>query len=424
MSTIPPRGTPRYLALTILVLIYMLSAMDRQLVSILAQPIKTDLGLSDTELGFLTGTSFAIFYVIAGVPISWLADRFSRRRIIVAACLLWSLLTALCSVTRNFAQMAAVRMAVGIGEAGGTAPSLSLISDFFPPQERAKASAIYIVGTPLGVVVGTIFAGFFSAIYGWRVAFFAAGALGILITPLLFLIREPVRGRFDTEHRVEPMSTKEIGVLLSRPVIILLLVSVALNAMASLTLLTWTPAFLMRSRGMNIADLAIWYSPLMGIALSVGPWIAGWIVDRRSLAAPHIYGSLPALSCLLAAPMLFAALTLHQWQMSLLLISVAAFLAVMYFGPSMALLHNLAPASGRTTSTAVLVLILNMSGLGFGPLLIGKASDLLTPAFGADSLQMALMTMIPALLASALSYAILARLIHRHGLEQLRHVMA
>ena len=409
-------GTARYFALAILVLIYMLSAMDRQLVAILADPIKTELGLTDTELGLLTGTSFALCYVVAGVPISWLADRVSRRTIIMVSSMTWSMLTGLCGLANNLTQMTVLRMAVGVGEAGGTAPSLSLLSDFFPPRERARASAIYIVGTPLGIVMGSIIAGIVSTAYGWRMAFIVAAGVGVLLTPLLLLVKEPPRGRFDNVGRAERMSLRELSGVLSRPIFVLLFASVALNALASLALLTWTPAFLMRSTGMNTADLAMWYSPIMGLALALGPWMAGWLVDRASARDPGAYGRLPAFSCALAAPALFGALACDQWALSLLLISLAAFLAVMYFGPSMALLHNLAPPSARTMATAILILVLNVAGLGLGPPMIGMLSDILEPTYGTEALKMSLYSIVAVLLASAASYAALARLVRRSAI--------
>jgi MFS family permease len=403
-------------ALAILVLIYMLSAMDRQLVAILAEPIKAELQLSDTQLGFLTGTSFAMFYVVAGVPISWLADRANRVWIIGAASLVWSALTGLTGLVGSFWQLAILRMSVGIGEAGGTAPSLSLIADFYPPAKRGQANAIYIIGTPLGVIMGTLLAGWLGTEFGWRAAFYAAGAMGLLLTPLLLFIREPVRGRYDLASAQTAMRFGEVLRQFRRPDVLLVTVSVGINAFASLALLTWTPAFLMRSHHLTLGELGLWYSTGVGVSLAMGPWIAGYLVDRFGVRLPRIYAYLPATACALAAPLLAGGLLTTDWQLSLVLISAASFFAVMYFGASMALLHNLVPASGRTSATAILILVLNVTGLGLGPLVIGTASDALTPYYGGAALKAAMLGVVPVLMLAALSYAVLGGVL-RTGLR-------
>ena len=212
----------RYLVVGLLAVVYTFNFMDRQIMSTLAEPIRKDLGLSDTALGALSGLTFAIFYTTAGIPVAWLSDRFKRVWIMAAACGIWSVFTAACGLATNFTTLAFSRIMVGAGEAGGSPPSYSLISDYFPAKERGVGLAIYSLGVPLGTMLGVALGGGVAAAYGWRMAFFAVGLPGVILALLMLLIvREPKRGGLDEmalgaeAHAPAPPAFKVIGAFLS-----------------------------------------------------------------------------------------------------------------------------------------------------------------------------------------------------------------
>jgi len=413
------RATSPYVALGALLAVYVLSSMDRQLVAILAESIKHDLDLSDGELGLLSGTAFAFFYVVAGIPLSWLADRVNRVRVVALSCLAWSAMTAATGLAGTFAHLALLRMGVGIGEAGGTAPSFSLLSDFFPPARRARANAVFSFGTPLGVMLGTTLAGVIAAEHGWRAAFVVAGALGLIVAPLLLFIREPVRGRFAKGPAGPAMPAKEVLALFRRPVIFLLTLNTGISAFAGWVLLAWTPAFLMRLRDMSLGEIGLWYSPVIGIALALGGFAGGMIADRYATRDRRIYAVLPAVANLVSIPLVIIALQSDSWQVALPFLALPSLLTILYLAPSLALLHELVPPSGRTLATAILILVLNVFGIGCGPLVIGALSDAFTPAYGERGLEMALYVLVPVMLVAVLAYGALAVAIGREDRRNL-----
>ena len=407
------KQTPPYVALAMLTTIYALSSMDRQLVAILAEPMKADLNLSDMQLGLLSGTAFAFFYVFAGLPLSWLADRYNRMKIIGWACLTWSLMTAGTGLAHGFGHLALLRVGVGVGEAGGTAPSFSLLADFFPESKRGRANALFSFGTPLGVILGTTLAGLVAAEHGWRTAFFVAGALGVLVAPLAFLLREPPRGRFNAAMAGAALPARQVLAHFQRPMLFLLTLNTGLSAFAGWVLLAWTPAFLMRLRGMTLEEVGTWYSPVIGLALAGGALVGGAIADRYVLRDRRIYALLPAAACTLSIPMVVGALQSDSWQIALPLLGLPSLLTILYFPPSFALLQREIPAEGRTFAIAIMLIVLNMFGIGLGPLAIGALSDALVPAYGERSLEAALYLLVPVLAVTAVSYLLLARLIGR-----------
>jgi MFS family permease len=406
--------TPR-IALIVLLLIYMLSAMDRQLVAMLAEPIRRDLNLSDTELGLLTGLAFAACYTIAGLPIAWFADRHRRFRLVGLACLSWSLFTALCGFTHNFTQIFLCRMGVGIGESGGTAPSLSLISDLFRSERRAQANGIFTLGTPLGVLCGSLLVGWIAPSLGWRACFYMTGAIGLILAPLVLILRDPKRGGQDTKASGAALSFLETLAYFRRPVVFMLTINGALTAFVGNSLLAWTPALLMRSHGMTIAQVGLWYGVMTGASLGLGSFLGGVIVGHFARRDIRMYALLPSGATLLAIPFLIGALTVEDWRLDLLLLAGPGFLAIFYFAPTVALLHTLIPPRGRTQATAILLLVIQLVGLGLGPLMIGLASDALRPSFGEEALQTALFLLAPVLLLVSMSYIVMARFLRTEG---------
>jgi MFS family permease len=410
-----PGTTSPSLVLVILLLIYMLSSMDRQLVALLAEPIRRDLDLSDTQLGLLTGLAFAACYTIAGLPIAWLADRSHRFRLVGMACLAWSLFTAMCGFTHNFIQIFLCRMGVGIGESGGTAPSLSLISDMFPRERRAQANGIFMLGTPLGVLCASLLVGWLAPNLGWRACFYVTGAIGLILAPLVLILREPKRGTHDRETPGTALSFLETLANFRSPVIFLLTANGALTAFVGNSLLAWTPALLMRSHGMTIAQAGLWYGIMTSASLGLGSFLGGIIIGHFGRRDIRMYALLPCAAMLLAIPFLIGALTVDDWRLTLLLLAAPGFLSIFYFAPTIALLHTLVPARGRAQATAIFLLVIQLFGLGVGPLTIGMASDALRPSFGENGLQTALLLLVPVLLLVAISYVVMARFLRAEG---------
>jgi predicted MFS family arabinose efflux permease len=386
-----------YFVLGVLALVYGFSYVDRQLVSALAEPIKMDLGLSDTQLGLLTGTIFALFYATFGVPAAWIADRTKRVRIIAIACGLWSLFTALCGAAHSFAQLAWARVGVGIGEAGGLAPSLSIISDYFPPIRRGTAIAVYTLATPIGSAFAVAYGAWITAEFGWRAAFISLGIPGVVLALLLpFLVREPKRGRHDVMTVGSPVSLLSTLKLFAKTKRLLMtVIGSGFSGIVQYVLLAWTPAFLMRVRGMTLPELGTYYSTCVGISVACGSLLSGIVLDRLLKKTPRAYGLIPSITVLVAIPFYVGALLSPSWQLALPLFAATQFLTVAFQAPAVAAIQNFVPASQRSTASAVFLMCINLAALGLGPMFVGAVSDLARPHFGAQSLKIALLAVVP-----------------------------
>lgn len=264
-------GRP-YFVLGLLILIYTFNILDRQIVSILAQPIKADLGLSDTQLGLLTGLAFAFFYSIFGIPVGWLADRYGRVRIMACACIVWSVFSTACGFAQNFAQLTVARMGVGVGEAGGAPPSYSLISDYFPPERRAMAIGLFSFGAPLGILIGTALGALVAEEFGWRAAFYVVSLPGVAIALILWLVvKEPRAGRLDAVPSAAVGAlAPAIGRFFANPVLWRVSLAGGLSSFVTYGLLNWLPSFLMRSKGMELGEVAKYLSVTSAGAMALG----------------------------------------------------------------------------------------------------------------------------------------------------------
>ena len=405
----------RQVALWVLTAVGTLNFVDRQLLAVLIEPIRADMHFTDTQFGLLTGLSFALFYAVMGLPVAWLADRWRRVPIIAAACLLWSLATALCGFAGNFTQLAMARFGVGVGEAGGTPPSLSIFADQHPPERRSHIIGIFTANGPLGVFLGAAFGGWAAQRFGWRGAFMAVGALGVVAAPLVWLfVREPARGAMEVRPSVAapPLSlVQSFKLFVSRPSLRLLTVASGLSAFASYGMLNWIPAFLMRTQHMPLRDLSFWFAPAAGLSMGVGIWGGGALVGAFARRSPRAFALVPSLAALIMVPSLVAALLAPSWQISLALMVPPMICCTIYVAPALALVQNLTPPRGRATASAILLLVFNLVGLGGGPLVIGMVSDALKPAMGAESLRIALMCAAPAALLAALAHYALSRVV-------------
>ncbi|WP_394439005.1 spinster family MFS transporter [Sphingobium naphthae] len=391
-------GANRYIVLFLLSLVYMLNYVDRQIIAILAQPIKQDLNLTDTELGFLSGFAFALVYTILGVPIAWLADRGPRVRIVAVACTVWSLFTMLCGAASSFTSLALARAGVGIGESGGVPPSHSLIADYFPPEKRGFAIALHSLGLPLGATLGISLGGGVAALYGWRTAFLVVGAPGILAAiALAVFAREPTRGATDERIATDTATPSLLTCLRtfrSSPVLRLLLVAAAAYSFVFTGFASWAPSMLMRAKGMSLSEIAAYYSLVSGGAMALG-MLASGILTARFGRNERAYLLLPAWAMVAGLPFFVFGLLANAWTTTLACLAIPMITSSMYLAPATALVQNNVPPNQRSAAAAILLLVLNLFGTGLGPLFIGAMSEALTPRFGAQALIYALLTLAP-----------------------------
>jgi MFS family permease len=399
----------RYLVVGLLVVVYTLNFLDRQLIAVLAEPIRKDLQLTDTQLGMLGGIYFAAFYTFFGIPVGWLADRTKRIWIMSGACAMWSLFTMGCGLASNFVQLAVMRMGVGIGEAGGSPPSYSLISDYFPPKERGTGLAIYSLGVPLGSMLGTAIGAGIAAEYGWRKAFLAVGAPGVLMALIILLvIREPKRGGLDAYadgqagHEPPPPLLKAIGAFFSNRTLVLTAISSGLSAFVGYAGLNWNVPFLMRVKHMSLGEVAAYYSLVLGVTGVIGTFLAGWLADKLGQQDRRWYAWIPAAAFAITIPFWGLILWAPTWQLSLLFIAIPALLNNMYLAPALAVVQNAVPPARRTISGATLLFVLNLVGLGGGPLFVGRISDMAKPEWGDRSLAVGFAALIPVVVITIL----------------------
>lgn len=403
----------RNLALWMLFLVGTINFVDRQLLAVLVEPIRKELHFTDTQFGLLTGLYFALFYAAMGLPMAMIADRWNRIRVVGVACLIWSAFTAGCGMVSSFTQLAAMRFGVGTGEAGGTAPSVSVISDYFPPERRAFAIALFTCNGPFGVFVGAALGSWAAAEFGWRGAFIAIGMIGVVVAPLLMLlVKEPPRGQMDggpaTATDAMPIG-QALALFWQKRSLRLLMLASGLAAFVSYGMLNWIPAFLMRTQGMPLSAMATWFGPAAGITFGIGMLGGGGLVSRLAQKSPRAYAIIPAICSLIVIPSFAAALMVDSWQWSLALLLVPMAACTAYVAPALALVQNLIPARARATAAATLLLMFNIVGLGGGPLFIGKVSDMLKPEYGDGSLRWALMAILPVVLAAALAQFAMAK---------------
>lgn len=387
------RPTPyAWVVLAMLTFIYVFNFLDRQLMSTLIESIKRDTGFTDAEMGYMTGFWFALVYTTFGVAVGFLADRTSRRNIIVVGCVLWSGFTALCGMATSYPMMLAARVGVGIGEAGGAPPSYSIISDYFPPEKRGMALALFSLGVPFGQALAVAFGSQIDLMFGWRAAFIGigiAGAAAAIVT--FFVVREPKRGAMDPPD-LSPLTQEQSGFLetfwqfVSRPVLLWTALSCGVTALITYAALNWNVAFLRRALEMKLEDVGIWYALLLAVALGLGTWISGVLVDFLAKRSRTWYALMPAIAFTLAAPFWYFYTQATDWQTALWILSVPTFLTIFYLAPALALVSNSVRPSQRTMASAIFLLVLNFIGLGCGPTLVG----VLSTAFSSTHLQASL----------------------------------
>jgi MFS family permease len=423
----------RALVLGMLFLVYFFNFLDRQIISILAIPIREELGLSDRQLGLLGGIAFAALYSTLGVPIAWLADRSSRTWIITASLTVWSGFTAVCGMATTFWQLFLARVGVGVGEAGGVAPSYSLISDYFPPGARARALAIYSLGIPLGSAFGVIAGaqiagGAISENLDWRAAFIIVGLAGVVLAPIFkLLVREPVRGGLDpTPARVpgapglpagsivpRPTLRQVFSLLLTKPSFWYLTLGASCSSMMGYGVFFWLPSFFARSFELDIIQTGWLFGSILLIGGSLGIFMGGVLGDWLGKARKRAYAVVPAIAFLFTTPFYIAGVLAPTPVLSVLLLLIPTALGLAWLGPTLTVFQHLVPPSMRSVAAAIFLLINNLLGIGVGVYVLGELSTLLAPSFGADSLRYSIMLGAMLYLVAGVLFLLAARTVER-----------
>jgi MFS family permease len=392
---IPPLAAPkRRYALTILLVIYILNFLDRQIVNILAEPIKIELGLADWQVGALTGLAFAIFYTFLGLPIARLAERGNRVKIISVAVTIWSIFTIACGLATNFIQLLLARIGVGVGEAGCTPPAHSLISDYAPKEKRASALAFYSLGIPLGSLAGMALGGLIADAYGWRVAFFVAGAPGIIMAIIAWLtLPEPRSGQPKTSASDGPSLGDAVRELRGKSAFWWLALGAAINAMVAYGHIAFYGSFYLRNHAEGLNQIAANIEASTGVALgpigfiglvlglliglfgAVGTFLGGYLADRFGARDARAYTLVPAVASVLSVPPFIWAMMTGSATLSLVLLTIPVLMNAIWYGPVFATAQGLVQPQTRATASALLLFVINLIGLGFGPLSVGLLSD-------------------------------------------------
>lgn len=415
-DAVTPSTGYRAYVLIALIVVYTFNFIDRQILGILAIPIQADLGLSDTQLGLMRGVSFALFYSTLGVPVAVLADRTNRIRIMTVALTLWSTFTMVCGLATNFWQLFLARMAVGVGEAGGVAPAYSIVSDYFPPAERARALGVYSFGIPLGSAIGIVFGGVIATVLDWRSAFFIVGGLGILIAPVLLLtVREPKRGGLDAaDAKATPAKFSEVLATLSKkPTFWMLSIGGACSSIVAYGMFAWMPAFFVRLFGDQLPGAFTWmpsflmppnpgpvlyaayfYGAILAVGGVFGIWLGGAVADRYGAKYKGVYALAPGIAFLLTIPFMVVGLNTSSLPVAFFVFILPTAFSLAWLGPALSAFQNMVGPNMRATAGAMFLLINNLIGLGFGDFFIGRMSDYYKAAYGNESLRYSMLTAV------------------------------
>ncbi len=405
-------GPNKHYVLFILLVVYTFNFIDRQIIGILAAPIKRELQLTDTQLGLMGGLAFALFYAGLGIPIAYLADRRSRVWIITIALALWSAFTSLCGLVGGFWQLFLCRMGVGVGEAGGVAPAYSLIADYFPRNERGRALAVYSFGIPIGSALGVLFGGFIAAEVSWRAAFVVVGIAGLV---LAFVFRptvaDPPRGRYDppTTNTEKATLAEVVRILLVKPSFWGLAFGAATGSILGYGLMFWLPSFFGRSYGLSLKEVSLFMGGILLLGGVLGMWIGGYLADKLGTKSPRYYALLPACAGLLAAPAYALAILVPSLKLGFFLFLIPQSLGLVWLGPVLTSIQHLVAPNMRTTASAFFLFVNNLIGIGIGTVFFGALSDRLAPRYGAEALRYSILIGLCFFLISATSYLLASR---------------
>ncbi len=383
----------RIYVLLVLLLVYTFNFIDRAIIGILAPPIQAELAINDFWLGLLGGLAFALLYTGLGIPIAWLADRYNRVWIMTAALAVWSGFTALCGVAQSYAQLFLCRIGVGIGEAGGVAPAYSLVSDYFPREQRARALSVYSFGIPIGTGLAFMFGGIIAARVDWRAAFVVVGLAGLVVAPLFrFTVKEPPRGRYDSAAASAAPFREVMRALARKPSFWALSFGASCSSMMGYGLWFWIASFFVRSHGMPLLDASFALGALAFCGGIPGIWLGGALADRYGRRSPAAYALVPAVAFVVSVPFLAAGALVSDTWLALGSFALLYALSLAWLGPVISAIQHLVAPSMRATASAIFLFINNLIGLGAGNAILGAISVGLADRFGNESLRYAILT--------------------------------
>lgn len=401
----------RYYAVGLLTVVYTFNFIDRQLLSILQESIKADLQLTDSDLGLLTGFAFALFYVTAGIPIARWADKSNRRNIVALAVGIWSFMTAISGLVQSYAQLLLARVGVGVGEAGGSPPAHSIISDIFPPEKRASALAFYSMGVNIGILFGFLAGGWLNELFNWRIAFMVVGIPGLIIAIIVrFTLREPIRGLSENRTATSDAVpfTDVLRLLASRVSFRHMAMGAALNAFAGYSISSWTASFMIRTHEMTTGELGTWLAGILGLGGAIGVFAGGLLAEKLAIRNKRWYMLLPALTGVICIPFMVATYLVDSAYMALTVSIVPGILFNVYLGNTLAITHGLVGLRMRALASAILFFVINLIGLGLGPWSVGVLSDYLEPSLGVEPLRYAMLYLLPAAMTWSVCHFYLA----------------
>jgi len=413
-------GARAWIVLGMLCFVYVLNFLDRQLLSILAKPIQDSLHISDGQLGLIGGLYFAVFYCFISIPVGWIADKTSRVWVLTLACAIWSAATMTCGIAVNYVQLAAARMTVGFGEAGGVPPSYAIISDYFPSGHRGTALGIYNLGPPIGAALGIAFGASIAAAYSWREAFIVLGSAGVFTAvAIILIVREPRRGGLDhSAPDIGSMASsfgQTIMMFFSRKALVLAALASGATQIVTYGSGNFATLLLMREKGMTLGEVAVYSSLVVGIAMGGGIFMSGWVIDKLTRRWKQAYALVPAASLILAIPFFIGFVWAPTWQLAVLLMIGPYSLNYFYLSSSVTLVQEEVRPDQRVMSGALLLLVMNLIGLGFGPTYVGAVSDFFHARYPHHSLQIAFYTLVPFYLLAIVLFLWLARVLRKEN---------
>ena len=401
----------RNFVLGVLVVSYVFSFIDRQLMTILLEPIKDEFGASDTAMGFLSGFAFALFYAVLGLPVARLADRWSRRNVLAISMVIWSAMTAFCGMAATFWQLALLRVGVGVGEAGGTPPSHSLIASYFPHQERSTAMGIYGSGSQIGVLVGMLGGAIIADQMGWRVVFLIFGLPGVLIGMLVFfIVKEPAKPVVPDDRSM----WQDLMSLWRIPAFAILSFATGFTALAGYGMGTWFPSFLIRVHGLSLTEAGLILGVVGTLGALIGAVFGGILCDKLASRDVRWQLRLPAVGAGLSVIFLGLFILWPEsqfWQLgdfkvpyAVVFLFLGGIVSSFWIGPTYAAVQTLTAEHLRSQASALLLLLLNLIGLGLGPLVVGALSDLLIADFGHESVRYAMVISLSTVIIGSVLY--------------------
>lgn len=425
-----------HLSLALLALVYIFSYIDRQVLSILLEPIKQEFGASDTQMGLLTGLAFGIIYAVLGIPVGRLADTHNRRNIVALCCGVWSLATAACGFATQYWHMLVARMTVAVGEAGGMAPSISIVSDSYPPKMRSFAISLFMMGPNLGTLLGLVIGGIVAQYYGWRAVFLAFGIPGVILSLIVyFWVKEPVRGAYEAPRPAAPVNTpresmlRQVWRLLGMKPLRYICLACGMAGIAGYGYGTWAPSFFIRSHGMSIAHAGLVFGLSSGIGSVIGAMVCGKLSDRLTQKDARWQLRLAAIGTLCAVP---AGLGVFFWPVSdfwmlgtikvpyaMVCAAIFGFFGAWFATLSYSAISQLVGASERSVAAAILNLFITLLGVGIGPVVTGMLSDYFAHSYGSGGLRFALAGVVCMFLLTVLFFTLAIRP-YRQRLEQLQ----